>query len=267
MDITNEIFSVLKDTDSNDTNKNEATQEQPSFDFIGTVFKNLNEAEDKQEDPFADFDFENMSFGDEKSDEEEEADKDDDESDSENEAEDENIDEISEESEDLSDNSEEDDNEDSNDSSEEEDNEDDSSNDEEDDDDSSSDDEKEEKTDGEIVGEFSEIKDEILAHREQLSEVYERFFKKVISPLFRKLEDYNLNVSFDTRRLKTHGIIRVELSHMNSSSSAEMEINIFADSVSGEFLGLENSDGEALSTSLNDISLDDLINILIKVLG
>ena len=46
-----------------------------------------------------------------------------------------------------------------------------------------------------------------------------------------------------------------------------MEINIFANTVNGEFLGMENSDGEAVATSLEDVSLDDLIGILIKVLG
>ena len=125
----------------------------------------------------------------------------------------------------------------------------------------------EDEQDGELIGEFSEIKDEIEAHRENLSEIYERLFKNVISPLFRKLQDFNLNVAFDTTELLSHGIVKIKLSHMNIKSSAKMEINIFANTVNGEFLGLENKNGEVLSTDLNDVSLDDLINILIKVLA
>lgn len=119
----------------------------------------------------------------------------------------------------------------------------------------------------ELLGNYESIKDELDGERETLSEIYERFFKEIVEPLFRKLEDSNINVAFDTTSLKTLGVIRIELSHRNSDASAEMEINIFGNTVNGEFLGMENSDGEAVATSLDDVSLDDLINILIKVLG
>lgn len=119
----------------------------------------------------------------------------------------------------------------------------------------------------ELLGTYESIKDEIDAERETLSEIYERFFKEIVEPLFRKLEDSNINVAFDTTKLKLEGLIRIELSHRNSDAVAEMEINIFANTVNGEFLGMENSDGEAVSTALDDVSLDDLLNILIKVLG
>ena len=125
----------------------------------------------------------------------------------------------------------------------------------------------EQSQDDEILGSYEAIKDELDAERETLSDVYERFFKDIVDPLFRKLEDSNINVAFDTTRLKSEGIIRIELSHRNSDANAEMEINIFANTVNGEFLGMENSDGEAVSTSLDDVSLDDLLNILIKVLA
>lgn len=120
---------------------------------------------------------------------------------------------------------------------------------------------------GEILGSYEAIKDEIEEERKVLSDVYERFFVEIVEPLFRKIEDSNINVAFDTMDLKSNGIIRIELSHRNSDSTADMEINIFANTVNGEFLGMENSDGEAVTTSLDDVSLDDLINILIKVLG
>lgn len=123
-----------------------------------------------------------------------------------------------------------------------------------------------ESEEGEVLGSYEAIKDELDSERETLSDIYERFFKDVVDPLFRKLEDSNINVAFDTTKLKTCGLIRIELSHRNSEASAEMEINIFANTVNGEFLGMENSEGEAVSTSLDDVSLDDLINILIKVL-
>lgn len=119
----------------------------------------------------------------------------------------------------------------------------------------------------ELLGTYESIKDELEGERETLSNIYERFFKELIEPLFRKLEDSNINVAFDTTGLKTLGVIRIELSHRNSDSSAEMEINIFGNTVNGEFLGMENSEGEAIATSLDDVSLDDLVNILIKVLG
>ena len=121
-------------------------------------------------------------------------------------------------------------------------------------------------SDGEIAGVYSEIKDELDAERETLGNIYERFFDGVVEPLFRKLEDSNINVSFDTTELLSQGVIRIELSHRNSDSSAEMQINIFANTVNGEFLGMENADGEAISTALDNVSLDDLIDILIKVL-
>jgi hypothetical protein len=122
-------------------------------------------------------------------------------------------------------------------------------------------------SEGETMGAYAAIKEELDAERETLSGVYERFFKEVVEPLFRKLEDSNINVAFDTTALLSSGIIKIELSHRNSDASAEMEINIFANTVNGEFLGMENSDGEAVATSLEDVSLDDLIGILIKVLG
>ena len=127
--------------------------------------------------------------------------------------------------------------------------------------------EKEAVSEGETMGAYTAIKEELDAERETLSGVYERFFKEVVEPLFRKLEDSNINVAFDTTALLSGGIIKIELSHRNSDASAEMEINIFANTVNGEFLGMENSDGEAVATSLEDVSLDDLIGILIKVLG
>lgn len=130
-----------------------------------------------------------------------------------------------------------------------------------------SDDDNESSDGGEILGSYESIKDEIEEERKVLSDVYERFFTEIIEPLFRKIEDSNINVAFDTMELKTNGIIRIELSHRNSDSTADMEINIFANTVNGEFLGMENSDGEAVTTSLEDVSLDDLLNILIKVLG
>lgn len=119
---------------------------------------------------------------------------------------------------------------------------------------------------GEVLGSYEALKDELNSERETLSDVYTRFFKEVVEPLFRKIEDSNINVSFDTMKLKSNGLIRIELSHRNSDASAEMQIDIFANTVNGEFLGMENSDGEAISTSLDDVSLDDLISILIKVL-
>ena len=122
-------------------------------------------------------------------------------------------------------------------------------------------------SEGETLGAYAAIKEELDAERETLSGVYERFFKEVVEPLFRKLEDSNINVAFDTTSLLSSGIIRIELSHRNSDASASMEINIFANTVNGEFLGMENADGDAIATSLEDVSLDDLINILIKVLG
>lgn len=122
-------------------------------------------------------------------------------------------------------------------------------------------------SEGETLGAYEAIKEELDAERETLSGVYERFFKEVVEPLFRKLEDSNINVAFDTTALLSSGIIRIELSHRNSDASAEMEINIFANTVNGEFLGMENTDGEAVATSLEDVSLEDLIGILIKVLG
>lgn len=122
-------------------------------------------------------------------------------------------------------------------------------------------------SEGETMGAYEAIKEELDAERETLSDVYERFFKEVVEPLFRKLEDSNINVAFDTTSLLSSGLIKIELSHRNSDASAEMEINIFANTVNGEFLGMENSDGEAVATSLEDVSLDDLIGILIKVLG
>ena len=122
-------------------------------------------------------------------------------------------------------------------------------------------------SEGETMGAYAAIKEELDAERETLSGVYERFFKEIVEPLFRKLEDSNINVAFDTTALLSSGIIKIELSHRNSDASAEMEINIFANTVNGEFLGMENSDGEAVATSLEDVSLDDLISILIKVLG
>lgn len=122
-------------------------------------------------------------------------------------------------------------------------------------------------SEGETMGAYAAIKEELDAERETLSGVYERFFKEVVEPLFRKLEDSNINVAFDTTSLLSSGLIKIELSHRNSDASAEMEINIFANTVNGEFLGMENSDGEAVATSLEDVSLDDLISILIKVLG
>lgn len=125
----------------------------------------------------------------------------------------------------------------------------------------------EEVSEGETMGAYAAIKEELDAERETLSGVYERFFKEVVEPLFRKLEDSNINVAFDTTSLLSSGLIKIELSHRNSDASAEMEINIFANTVNGEFLGMENSDGEAVATSLEDVSLDDLISILIKVLG
>ena len=128
-------------------------------------------------------------------------------------------------------------------------------------------DEEEPVSEGETLGAYEAIKEELDAERETLSGVYERFFKEIVEPLFRKLEDSNINVAFDTTALLSSGIIRIELSHRNSDASAEMEINIFANTVNGEFLGMENSDGEAVATSLEDVSLDDLIGILIKVLG
>ena len=128
-------------------------------------------------------------------------------------------------------------------------------------------DEESEVSEGETMGAYEAIKEELDAERETLSGVYERFFKESVEPLFRKLEDSNINVAFDTTALLSSGIIRIELSHRNSDASAEMEINIFANTVNGEFLGMENTEGEAIATSLEDVSLDDLIGILIKVLG
>lgn len=128
-------------------------------------------------------------------------------------------------------------------------------------------DEESEVSEGETMGAYEAIKEELDAERETLSGVYERFFKEIVEPLFRKLEDSNINVAFDTTALLSSGIIRIELSHRNSDASAEMEINIFANTVNGEFLGMENTEGEAIATSLEDVSLDDLIGILIKVLG
>jgi len=121
--------------------------------------------------------------------------------------------------------------------------------------------------DDEFLGTYESIKDEIDGERETLSDIYERFFKDLIEPLFRRLEDSNINVAFDTTALKTNGVIRIELSHRSTDASAEMEINIFANTVNGEFLGMENAEGEAITTSLDDVSLDDLISILIKVLA
>ena len=122
-------------------------------------------------------------------------------------------------------------------------------------------------SDDEFLGTYEAIKDEIDGERETLSDIYERFFKDLVEPLFRRLEDSNINVAFDTTALKTNGLIRIELSHRSTDASAEMEINIFANTVNGEFLGMENSEGEAITTSLDDVSLDDLISILIKVLA
>lgn len=119
----------------------------------------------------------------------------------------------------------------------------------------------------ELLGTYESIKDELDGERETLSDIYVRFFDEIVEPLFRKLEDSNINVAFDTTGLKSLGVIRIELSHRNSEASAEMEINIFGNTVNGEFLGMENSDGEAVATSLEDVSLDDLLNILIKILG
>lgn len=269
MDITDSLFDFLRQ--ENTTTKKESSTPSLGKDInevTGILMKAFKEADDKPEEPtpkMDDFDWDGMNF-----------DADDEEQNDENQAEEQQNDDDNETVEQTEDteeveNTEQEEADDEVQGSEntedveqdvEQENEQDDEQDEEDENDSN-----EDEQDGELIGEFSEIKDEIEAHRENLSEIYERLFKNVISPLFRKLQDFNLNVAFDTTELLSHGIVKIKLSHMNIKSSAKMEINIFANTVNGEFLGLENKNGEVLSTDLNDVSLDDLINILIKVLA
>lgn len=268
MDITDSLFDFLRQ--ENTTTKKESST--PSFgkdinEVTGILMKAFKEADDKPEEPapkMDDFDWDSINFDD-----------DDEKQNDENQTEEQQNDDNNEATEQTEDNEEventepdeADDEVQENENEEDDEQDEDDGNDEDEQDEDDENDSDEDEQDGELIGEFSEIKDEIEAHRENLSEIYERLFKNVISPLFRKLQDFNLNVAFDTTELLSHGIVKIKLSHMNLNSSAKMEINIFANTVNGEFLGLENKHGEVLSTDLNDVSLDDLINILIKVLA
>ena len=261
MDITDSLFDFLRQ--ENTTTKKESSTPSLGKDInevTGILMKAFKEADDKPEEPtpkMDDFDWDSMNFDadDEEQNDENQAEEQQNDDDNETVEQTENTEEVE--------NTEQEEADDEVQGSENTENvEQDDEQDEEDENDSN-----EDEQDGELIGEFSEIKDEIEAHRENLSEIYERLFKNVISPLFRKLQDFNLNVAFDTTELLSHGIVKIKLSHMNIKSSAKMEINIFANTVNGEFLGLENKNGEVLSTDLNDVSLDDLINILIKVLA
>lgn len=269
MDITDSLFEFLRQ--ENTTTKKESSAPSLGKDInevTGILMKAFKEADDKPEEAapkMDDFDWDSMNFDDDEEEQNDESQTEEQQNEDDNEATEqtENTEEVeSTEPEEADDEVQENENEEDNEQNEDDGNDEDKQKD--DDDETNSD---EDEQDGELIGEFSEIKDEIEAHRENLSEIYERLFKNVISPLFRKLQDFNLNVAFDTTELLSHGIVKIKLSHMNLNSSAKMEINIFANTVNGEFLGLENKNGEVLSTDLNDVSLDDLINILIKVLA
>lgn len=275
MDITDSLFEFLRQ--ENTTTKKESSA--PSFgkdinEVTGILMKAFKEADDKPEEPapkMDDFDWDSINFDNDDEEQNDENPTEEQQNDDEAVEQTEETEEVENTEQDVADDEvQESENEQDEEQYEEQDDEQNDEQDEEQDDEQDEDDENasnEDKQDGELIGEFSEIKDEIEAHRENLSEIYERLFKNVISPLFRKLQDFNLNVAFDTTELLSHGIVKIKLSHMNIKSSAKMEINIFANTVNGEFLGLENKNGEVISTDLNDVSLDDLINILIKVLA